>query len=152
MTRMNNELIFENQFDLEDISIMYADKIKKYWESKGFHLTYVNPNLIVGKRGSVLKNHVTSNMMKLKSTLFIKIEDYSVHSTLEVNTVGQVITYEERRYWPLELEAFKQYLLFGESMEEDFKQYYKEAKKAVGKIYLIIGIIVFFVLLFYWFY
>ncbi|XMB73209.1 hypothetical protein RJI07_04670 [Mycoplasmatota bacterium WC30] len=129
-------LTFENELCVDTLDPEIISKIKQYWESKTFVFTEQNSNRFVAKRGSAFKNNFTFNMMKLKSTLKITIEDNVIMTLLEVDPIGQIITEAEKRYWPLELDAFKQYILYGRLMEDEFNQYYNNASKVVKKIIL----------------
>ncbi|MFW5794736.1 MAG: hypothetical protein ACOCV1_04555 [Bacillota bacterium] len=136
-------LKFENEIQVDVIDLEVIKKTKHYWESKTFVFENDHEETLVATRGSAFKNNFTFNMMKLKSSIEITFEDNIIKTSLLVDPVGHFITKTEKKYWPLELKAFEQYILYNRQMEDEFKQYYKEFYKSTFKIlvYIVIGTI-----------
>ncbi|ERJ13261.1 hypothetical protein [Haloplasma contractile] len=120
----------EIQFTLDSPDSNVYEKIITFWEERGFTFTEKNKNYLIGNRGNIIHNLYTFKMQKLDTKVSIKISNNEINTTLDINTMFQMITAANKRYWELELQTYKSAILNNDYREDDWIDFKQQQNKS----------------------
>lgn len=138
---MNHKIEFKSN---KPINILKEETLN-YFQKQGFKLANSDKNLLQFERGSVMKNMVTFNPLKWKSSIKIKFEEDIVNANFDINTLYQVVTLKEERLWEKFISNYQKTIETGKSLISENQAEHRATKKSSWKYirYAVLGAIVF---------
>ncbi|WP_028981332.1 hypothetical protein [Sporocytophaga myxococcoides] len=92
---------------------------RNYFSKNGFILTRESDEYMIYKRGSLFQNFLTFNSLKWKSEIQIRFDGPTIHSTINVNTIGQIVTWKEEKLWDTFISNFEVNIYTGKDLTEN---------------------------------
>lgn len=138
---MNQKIEFKSN---KSVNILKEETLN-YFQKQGFKLAKSDENSLQFERGSVMKNMVTFNPLKWKSSIKIKFDKDIVKANFDINTIHQAVTLKEERLWEKFISNYQKVIETGESLIFENQAELKATKKSSWKYigYAISGAIVF---------
>ena len=138
---MNQKIEFKSN---KSVNILKEETLN-YFQKQGFKLVKSDENSLQFERGSVMKNMVTFNPLKWKSSIKIKFKEDTVKANFDINTIHQGVTLKEGRLWEKFISNYQKTIETGKSLISENQAELRATKKSSWKYigYAILGAIVF---------
>ena len=138
---MNHKIEFKSN---KSTNILKEETLN-YFQNQGFKLAKSDEISLQFERGSVMKNMVTFNPLKWKSSIKIKFEEDIVKANFDINTIHQAVTLKEERLWEKFISNYQETIETGKSLISENQEELRATKKSSWKYigYAILGAIVF---------
>lgn len=138
---MNQKIEFKSN---KAVNILKEETLE-YFQKQGFKLAKIDENSLQFERGSVMKNMVTFNPLKWKSSIKVKFEEDIVKANFHINTIHQAITLNEERLWAKFIANYQETIETGKSLIAENQTEVTKTKKSSWKyiVYAILGAIIF---------
>jgi hypothetical protein len=138
---MNQKIEFKSS---KSIDVLKKETLD-YFQKQGFKLAGSDENILQFERGSVMKNMVTFNPLKWKSSIIIKFEEDKVKADFDINTIHQAVTLKEEELWGKFISNYQKTIETGKSLISENQSELKATKKSSWKYigYAFLGAIVF---------
>lgn len=138
---MNQKIEFKSN---KSVNLLKEETLN-YFQKQGFKLAKSAENSLQFERGSAMKNMVTFNPLKWKSSIKIKFEEDTVKANFDINTIHQAVTLKEERLWGKFISNYQIRIETGKSLISENQAELKATKKSSWKHigYAILGAIVF---------
>lgn len=138
---MNQKVEFKSN---KSIDVLKKETLN-YFQKQGFKLADSDEDSLQFERRSLMKNMVTFNPLKWKSSIRIKFEEDNVKTDFDINTTHQAVTLKEEKLWGKFISNYQETIETGKSLisenQSELKATKKSSRKYIG--YAILGAIVF---------
>lgn len=124
-----NSLWFQDEFEYDNHSLYGMRDVTNYFIMKGFKIIEANEEKVVATIGNSFTNYITNKMSKVKRKIQVGYKDGIMIVTTNVDAKGQMITPNEIRFWPAEINEIKEYLTTSKLSGEEMKVYRKSEIK-----------------------
>lgn len=138
---MNQKIEFKSNKSVD----VLEEETLNYFQRQGFKLANRDDNSLQFERGSVMKNMITFNPLKWRSSIKIKFEEEYVKANFDINTIHQAVTLEEERLWKKFISSYQETIETGKALISENQAELKATKTSSWKyiLYAILGAIIF---------
>ncbi|MEL6942189.1 MAG: hypothetical protein AAFO82_05930 [Bacteroidota bacterium] len=133
------------EFQVKKSIVESKEETLKYFLDQGFKLVSSNKNSLQFRRGSMLRNMITFNPLKWKSSIQIEFHEENIVVNFDINTIYQIVTIREERLWANFISNYQRTIETGKSLIFENQIELKNTKKSSWKYirYALLGAITF---------